>query len=375
MAAMGGRGLQIADGRELLHQHDLEKGITLARQSNTDEVLVNIKRDNIKMSTYQALQVRFNESNIPVYCELILGLPGETYQTWLDGIDDLLQNGLKNQLFVYMCQVYPNTELHDVEYRKKFGVNTLRIPLTEIHGSIRHEGLIREFEEIIVSTNSMPPEDWRKAALFSWMTMLLHSMKLGFFILYYLHERHGIKTSDFIGYICDKRMQPGTGQLFRDEVAQFESQLDWILQGNGRGRELPEFGPIYWDEEEASFLRISDKQEQFYDEFLAVLKDFLNQQGVSFDDAELGEAIQYQSLMIPRCNPQTKTEWQFDFNFPEYFEACYLADSVPLAAKPQTLIIPNAKDFQGDRTLYAKETILWGRKSGTMLTEVEFIDA
>ena len=127
--------------------------------------------------------------------------------------------------------------------------------------------------------------------------MLLHSMKLGFFILYYLHERHSIKTSDFISYICDERMPSETGQLFWDEVAEFKSQLDWILQGNGRGRELPEFGPIYWDEEEASLLLISYKQAQFYDEFLAVLKDFLNQHDVSFDEAELGEVIQYQKTI------------------------------------------------------------------------------
>ena len=298
----------------------------------------------------------------------------ETYQTWVRGIDDLLQNGLRNQLFVYMCQVYPNTELDDPEYQKKFGVTTHRIPLTEIHGSVRHEGLVSEYEDIIISTDAMPLEDWRKAAVFSWMTMLLHSMKLGFFILYYLHERYAINCSEFVGHICHGRMRSGAGKILREEVAEFESQLDRILQGHGRGRELPEFGEIYWDEEEASFLRISEKLGGFYDELVVVLRDFLDERGVAWDEAELAEAVQYQRMRVPACNPPSATQWRFEFNFPEFFETCYLADSKPLTAKPQVLALPDPKDYEGNKALYAKETILWGRKSGTMLTEVIFHD-
>ena len=84
---------------KLLHEHGLEKGITLARQSNDEEVLKNIKRQNIKLETYKSLQLMFNESGIPVYTELILGLPGETYESWLRGIDDILNSGIRNQLF------------------------------------------------------------------------------------------------------------------------------------------------------------------------------------------------------------------------------------------------------------------------------------
>lgn len=83
----------------LFHRHQLEKGITLSRQSNDDQVLKNIKRSNIKMATYQSLQERFNDEDIPIYSELILGLPGETVATFRNGISEVLQAGLKNQLF------------------------------------------------------------------------------------------------------------------------------------------------------------------------------------------------------------------------------------------------------------------------------------
>ena len=357
----------------LLHQHGLEKGITLARQSNDDQTLRNIKRANIKLSTYRNLQVRFNEGNVPVYSELILGLPGETYETWMRGIEELLQAGLKNQIFIYQCEIYPNTELADPEYMKKFGIVTKRIRLTEIHGAIRQEELVPEYQDIVITTNSMPLAEWRKMCIFSWMTMALHSLKLAFFVFGYLVDRFNVRYIDLLTYISECRMPVGLSSLFREEVAHFEKQLDRLLEGHGRGHEMPEYGNIYWDEEEASFLRISEKLDQYYDEMLVLLSEFLKERKIPYDESELAEAVQYQRMRIPSLHPPACTEREFSFNFPEYFETRFGSNPIPLKAKPQILTI-YPKDYHGDKAEYARQTILWGRKSGTMLTDVKWDD-
>ena len=59
----------------LMHYYELDKGMTLARQSNSKEVLKNAKRDNIKLNACSTLQNKFNLINVPVYAEMILGLP------------------------------------------------------------------------------------------------------------------------------------------------------------------------------------------------------------------------------------------------------------------------------------------------------------
>lgn len=357
----------------LLHQHDLEKGITLARQSNDNETLHNVKRANIKLSTYRNLQARFNENNVPVYSEIILGLPGETYESWIRGIQELLQAGLKNQIITYTCEVYPNTEFSDPEYMKKFGIVTKRIRLTEIHGAIRQEGLVQEYQDIVITTNSMPLAEWRKMCIFSWTTMLLHSLKLAFFVLAYLVDRFGIRHVDLITYIAEHRMPSGVGSLLCEEVAHFEKQVDRLLEGHGRGHESPEFGNLYWDEEETSFLRISGKLDQFYDEMLVLLREFLRERNLPYDEGELTEAVQYQRMRIPSFCPPASTQWRFNFNFSEYFETHFSSNPVPLKAKPQILTV-YPRDYQGDKAKYARQTILWGRKSGTMLTDVKWHD-
>jgi radical SAM superfamily enzyme YgiQ (UPF0313 family) len=345
------------------HGASLEKGITLALQSNNPDVLRNIQRQNIKLSTYQALQVKFNEANVPVYSELILGLPGETYDTWKAGIEDLLKAGLKNQLFIYLCQVFPNTEMSDPEYQKRFGIVTKRIELNEIHGAIRDSDLVTEYEDVIVQTDAMPLEMWRKMVVFSWLTMVLHSLKVGFFVMLYLSDRHGLKFTDFIEYLAEEK----EGLLGR-EIKEFNSQVDRLLEGKGRGRTVDGYAPIYWDEEEASFLRITENHSEFYAEFQEVVNSYLEARGVI--DEGLWEVIEYQKLRIPTVNDAPVRKHQFTRNIPEYFERLLTTNPVAIEHTPQTMKV-YARQFE-NKSRFATETLMWGRKSGTIMNKVEY---
>ncbi|MCH7959137.1 MAG: hypothetical protein IID08_03330 [Candidatus Hydrogenedentes bacterium] len=357
---------------ELLHKHSMEKGITLSRQSMNAQVLENIDRKNIKMSTYRNLQARFNESEIPVYTELILGLAGETYQSWKDGIEELLTSGLKNQLFVYMCQLFPNTTMASPEHLERFGIRISRIRLTEIHGTVHLDEDVTEYEHLVIGTDALPTEDWRKAAKFSWMTMVLHSLKAGIFVLMYLADRYKVRYTDFIDYISEQRLPDGVGGMLRNEIAEMDIVLDRILEGGSRACALPEFGNIYWDVEEASLFRIARDLDRFYTEMGEVVRAFLNDRNIEFDDAELVEAIRYQRMRVPSWDRTTQTEARFTYNFPEYFHMGMVGSLIPLERTAQTLRIPAPKDFHGDRRDFAREVVLWGRKSDLILEDVEW---
>jgi putative methyltransferase len=357
----------------LFTKHALEKGITLARQSNDEQTLKNIRRDNIKMSTFRYLQERFNDLNIPIYTELILGLPGETVESWKRGIDELLEAGLRNQLFIYLLQVYPNTEMGDPDYQERFGIQTQRLALNEIHGSQRDASWITEYEDVVVRTDSMSLDEWRQMVKLSWVTMVLHSMKIGFYVLVYLLSRLKLRASDLIGFISEERMPEGTGQMLRSELREYDRLIALMLdEGAGRGTILPEYGGCYWDVEEASFLRLSENLDAFYAEFLDVLKAFLNEQGVAYDATELEEVVRYQRARMPSCVPSNMTAYEFTRNLPEYFETAFSSTPAALAPVRQRLEL-HPKDFGGDKERFARETILWGRKSGTMLVTGDYV--
>jgi len=357
----------------LFHANQLEKGITLARQSNDEQTLENIRRQNIKMSTYQNLQRRFNDLNVPIYSEMILGLPGETEESWKNGIDELLMAGLKNQLFVYMCQVYPNTEMADPEYQKKFGIRTHRLKLNEIHTGVRDAAWVSEYEEIITSTNSMPEDAWRRMAKFSWMTMVMHSMKLGYYLLTYLLDRYDVRPSAFLCHIADRHFPADCGSILAAELAHYDELLtNYLRRGEGRGEILPKYGPIYWDVEEATFLRVSDRMDDFYEELHRVVRHYLAELGgAAPDERELADVIAYQRARMPTPRPILPGRISFASNVAEYFDMRFGTQRVPLAPVPQDMEI-SPTDYGDDYERFARETILWGRKSGTMLVPVAF---
>lgn len=358
----------IFDIAAFFHQHGLDKGITLARQSSSPEVLKNIKRDNIKMESYNGLQERFNDLGVPVYTEMILGLPGETFDSWRDGIEEMLRSGLKNQLFIYQCEVYPNTDLGSPAYQEKFGVKTRRIELREIHGSIRNPLWVKEYQEIVVETAAMSNDDWRRMTRLAVMTMLLHSMKIAFFLLTYLTDRYGVSYVGFVESLTERKVPADAARLLSREVDAYDAYVDALMAGSGRGLELPEYGPIYWDVEEASFLRLTENLDLLEGELFDVARRYLADCGVTCDEEELREAVRYQIARLPAAAPPDRQERRFTRNFPEYFERRYGTEPVPLRAAAQTMTC-RPKDFAGDRVRFARETVLWGRKSGAMLTD------
>jgi putative methyltransferase len=354
---------------KLFHEHGLEKGITISYQSVDAGVQQNIRRDNIRLDSARELQRRFNDLGVPVYTELILGLPGESLRSWIDGVDRVLGSGLKNQLFMYICQVFPNTELADPDYLRRFGIETKTIELTEIHGRLRTAEWVSEQEEIVVATAAMPAPDWQRALLFSWVTMTMHSLKLGFHLIAWLVDRFQIRHSEFLQFLADASFDGAEHPVLAAEIAAFSGKIERLRQGHGRGCVMPAYGDIYWDEEEASFLRLSADFDAFYDELRDVTVEFLEARGAAFDYEELDEVVRFQSLCIPRPQGRHCTVLRFERNVLEYFTALFTTRPVPLVLR-RCVVEATQPDFAGNLPRFAQETILWGRKSGTMLAEL-----
>ncbi len=352
---------------KLLHKHDMEKGITLSRQTNSPDASFNVGRKNIKMDVYSNLQKKYNNENIPVYTELILGLPGETYESFRDGIEEILQSGIKNQLFVYWCQVYPNTELSDPEYQKRHQISTRSISLNEIHAAVRPSSIVTEYEEIIVSTSSMSVDDWKRSSVLAWIMQLFHGLKLAFYILVYLVDRYKIKHTDFFEYVMVFKACSHKTGLLEGEIARFYKILDSVLQGNPRAQIMPEFGNIYWDVEEASFLRIISEKERFYHELQESIVKYLETKLIKVDMDEVKDVIEYQKALVAEYGTLKSHEYHFSYNIPEYFGTYFGDKQTPITRRPQGLVLTNVVDYQCDKKVFATKVVVYGRKSNKML--------
>jgi len=208
---------------KILSDCGLSKAITLAKQSEDQGVLDNIQRSNIKKEVYSSLEQRYKEAGMTTYSEIILGLPGETKESFKKGVDDTVKHC--NKLFVYHCTILPNTGMAEPEYIKKYGLKTVQVPLAEIHSKIRPDNFITEYEDIVIETNTLSKDDWMECAVYAWIKQLYHTF--------------------------------GVEYIYAEEEYKFHKIARDITNGKSRAQIDKRFGNIYWEPEELAFLRIA----------------------------------------------------------------------------------------------------------------------
>ena len=301
----------------MLHKHDLGKGITLARQTNSKEALKNIKRDNIKLDVYSYLERKFNDLKIPIYAEMIMSLPGETYESWTDGLGNLLESYVNNQIIIYPAEVYPNTEMNEESYRKKYKIVTKKIKLHETHCSPKDQKWIDEVQEIVVETCSMTKEDWKKRNLFSVALMVMHSFKAAFYIMNYLKNEMKISGKDFIKSICEKTSKTKHPFIYKNIHQKIDDWTNAMLSGKGKAIYNPKYSDVYLDIEELIFLNISQDFEIFYNELKELVMNLIGKNKWRKNIEIINEIFLYQDLRMPRIKMNNKKE-NFKYNIAEY---------------------------------------------------------
>ena len=134
-----------------LNSVQMDKGATLAYQTLSDEALKNIGRQNLTMEHFAALMQMYNRAGIPTYSELILGLPGETKESFCRGLCKLLESGQHNSVSVYYCEMLPNSDLALKKNIEKFGIEVMKVPFNHIHSAITRIGFTATFSRYACS--------------------------------------------------------------------------------------------------------------------------------------------------------------------------------------------------------------------------------
>ena len=345
----------IFETAKILSDADLAKGITLARQSNNPDTLEANHRKNIPVAMYNELERRYHEEDMSTYTELILGLPGETYESFKKGLEEILQGGVDNQSYIYRCQVYPNTQLGNPDFQKNHGVIIKRIPLTEVHCAVHNKNSVVEHEDIIIGTNTMSTEDWQRGSVLSWFSQFSHGLGSGRHISDYLFDRHNVNYTDFYEYIGDRNMKVNT-PIINGIVNDLHERTELILQGHAHSVVVPEFGNVYWDPEEASFFGVSDNKDKFYNEMFELTREYLIGLGKEFDEDELREVIEYQNARTPDYFSLEERTFNFDRNIPEYFSRFFNGE-VELKRIPQTMTLSEDRKYNGDKKKFATDIV------------------
>ena len=288
----------------------------MAYQTLCDDALKNINRKNLTMEHFSDLMASYTQANIPTYSELILGLPGETYDSFVDGICKLFEIGQHFIFEVYHCIVLPNSLLGQKEYMQKHGIKTSRSEIPRFHCTA-DAYYIPEKIDIITETATMPCVDWQRSSFFAAFTQAMHACGLvRCFALYTFHEL-GIGYRRFyeglINYIEESGAAPYTNGLLQHVREHFVKLADGI---NPKFF-VPHVGNLVWDHYEYLFLHISANPDPFFAEIMPYLETLITDRDI------LSQLAAYQKATLRRPNEATD-ECETDYNFHEYFRNIYI---------------------------------------------------
>ena len=342
----------------ILNSEGMDKGATMAYQTLSPQALKNIGRKNLTLEHFAGLVRRYNEAGIPCYSELILGLPGESKESFSRGICRLLESGQHNSLSVYHFEMLPNSDMSDPAYIKKHGIEVIKVPFNHIHSAIKRDEEVQEYSYLVRATATLPKDDWVYANLLSITVQCFHS--LGFlrcFSLYLYYEK-GVAYYEFFTGLLDFILasEGRIGTLWRGFREKYENSLtgDWNYHNEEK------FGNVTWFFEEGAFLELVCDPKLYIEELTPFLKRF------AIDEDLFAQMLRYQMSVLRR--PDTReTVVETDWDFYDYYESVIIGNPIPLRkAKTAVRILP-AKIYDNVED-YARETVWFGRRRGaTML--------
>ncbi|WDM15552.1 cobalamin-dependent protein [Streptomyces lavenduligriseus] len=195
MAAAKNRPERMAQIAELLVRGGLMVTQPISLQTLNPLTLELVDRKNIRDSTYIDLQSSLRKKGISSYIELIWPLPGETYDTFKDGITKLCR------LYADTVIVYPQLLLHNTPIygqKEKFGLEVEEV------SSDRSE------VEVVVATNWVSATDCRE----------------GYWLYYALHALYNMRGMFLLAGYLDRCGVMSYGDLFASAAQYFKSRTD-----------------------------------------------------------------------------------------------------------------------------------------------------
>jgi radical SAM superfamily enzyme YgiQ (UPF0313 family) len=267
-------------------------GVTLALQSVNEVTLKHVNRANISSESYRELQRRFAADGVYTYTDIILGLPGESYSEFAAGVSRVISDGQHNHIQFHNCSVLPNAEMGNPDYQARYGMQTVPQVIRNLHDVIiQDDWEVPEYLDLVVTTDAMPRDDWRRAKVFAWLADFAYFDRVLQIPLLLLHRRHGWPVHEMLEALveADPEMYPTVAAL----MAALEDKARSIQHGGEEYFPIPEAGGLLWPGDQRSLISLvlDDRVEDFYQEVGDLLGAMLERRDCAEDRLLVDEAL------------------------------------------------------------------------------------
>ena len=336
---------------KLFYDSQMDKGITIALQSLNPDTLKAIKRINVDNGKLEEFFKLYSQEELPSYVELILGLPEETVDSFVDGICKVMELGQHNYIGIYPLTALPNTPYGDPKYIAEYDLNIIPTYPAFSHVDVTDQNDM-EREHMVVGSKTLTPSEYIECTVWRWLFMFGHYLGTMQYVARFInkHARVGFKEfyASLMNYIESK-----PSSFLGKELYLTKTSLEEVLKAKHPwGRVLTDVRENFaWDFEEATVMRIAQNKNVFKEELGEFLKNNYN-----LNESLMGDLLAYQDYGTLDPFRDYPVKLTMSHNIHDVI----FNDSVLQALDCAYSF--DAKKYNGNMFEWGKETLWWGRR-------------
>ncbi len=329
-----------------LHDSGLVPRAVMSIQHTNPDVLDAMDRKNLTKEEIDDL-VAFNRANdIPMFVQLILGSPRDTYESWQVCLTDLMEWGIHGDYHVFNFDILPNAPAADDEYMEEWGIETTVSTKLPAGGTRKDKSsLDLAKKNLITRTSTFSRKDWMRMWAYTYFVQAFHNMGLTRRVVQYFHHLEDVSYLQFYRAITDElagRDDTLFGDFYRSMIEDKEKFLE-----NPRDRyldrttlsNLPGY-PYNLKWEEWLYVQVALHRERAFYELESFL---LERFDVPEERVRDLMKFQHQSLVWPAYDPASGKTFTGRFDWPEYFDRAEEQYSDPPLRERRRFVIDQRK--------------------------------
>ena len=170
--------------------------VAMAVQSMDEKVLKNIKRSNIKLDHFAEISASIKKQGRSSGGELIVGLPGETKDSFTKGVKQIIDSGI-TRLTIYTLMMLYGTEFKDPKYRSDFKMKgkfrIVPLNLGEYDGK-----KVFDYEEVCIEHKDMSFRDYLDIRQLALVVESIYNNQVFEVFFKYANSTLGVKPTELI---------------------------------------------------------------------------------------------------------------------------------------------------------------------------------
>jgi tRNA A37 methylthiotransferase MiaB len=290
----------------------VQGAVTISYQSMDPHTLSLVRRQNISLASFSDLQARYVAAGVPTYTDMILGLPGETYDSYARGLEGVIAAGQHERVAFYDCALLPNAEMASAASRREHGLLTVQQRIIAAHSDVAavEAEEVPELLEIVIATASMPAGDWRRARQYGWWLELLYFDRIFQVPLAVAGAAWHVPIRACIEAVmdADAELYPllaAIGQRFADKALRVQhGEPPWTPGGTSPA--------VWWPVDQLELIRLVEswQLDPLYEELQTLLGRLVISRTDTYDAAVWSAAVDLNRRLFRRPFVMLDMEWE-----------------------------------------------------------------